>query len=181
MRDAARMICENYQSILPTSPEELLKLPGIGPATAASIAAFAFNKPTLFLETNIRTVFIYHFFHDRATITDADILPLAMQALDKNDPRKWYSALMDYGTMLKRTVGNLSKQSASYQKQTPFSGSRRQIRGKILKLLVTEKSLSVSELAARLCKAEPELVPFLLILTNEGMITKAGKIYRIAQ
>ena len=34
--------------------KELVKLPGIGPATAAGIRAFAFNLHGVYLETNVR-------------------------------------------------------------------------------------------------------------------------------
>ena len=79
-----------------------MKLPGIGKATASAIAAFAFNEPSVFIETNIRRVFIHFFFGDRENVHDAEILPLIAKTVDKSDPRQWYYALMDYGAMLKK-------------------------------------------------------------------------------
>jgi len=70
---------------------------GIGRATAASICAFAFNMPVVFIETNIRRVFIHFFFGDHETVDDTEILPVAQQALFRQDPRTWYNALMDLG------------------------------------------------------------------------------------
>ena len=104
LREAAKIIQRDYGGMVPSDTDMLRRLPGIGPATAASIAAFAYNQPTLFLETNIRTAFIHHFFNEQKVIEDAAILPLAATALDRRNPRKWYSALMDYGSMLKKKI-----------------------------------------------------------------------------
>jgi A/G-specific adenine glycosylase len=54
-----------WRRIAQTILAELRKLPGIGPNTAGSIATFAFNIPSVFIETNIRRVFLYHCFADQ--------------------------------------------------------------------------------------------------------------------
>lgn len=118
-------------------PEELERLKGIGKNTAASICAFAFNMPVVFIETNIRTVFLKHFFPYGENVHDAEILKLVEKTLDTKDPRQWYWALMDYGSYLKHTQGNLNRlQSAQYAKQSKFKGSRRELRGRIIKTLL---------------------------------------------
>lgn len=66
---------------MPRSPEALLGLPGVGPYTASAVAAFAFEEPTIFIETNIRTVFTYIFFKDRKSVSDEEILPLIARTL----------------------------------------------------------------------------------------------------
>src|ERR1700728_3957745 len=58
----AKIVTEKYGGKLPKMYEELLELPGIGPNTAGSIMAFAFNIPRAFIETNIRSVYIHFFF-----------------------------------------------------------------------------------------------------------------------
>ncbi|HEQ72341.1 MAG TPA: A/G-specific adenine glycosylase, partial [Spirochaetia bacterium] len=123
---------------IPRSEDQLAALPGIGPATARSICAFAFNRPTVFVETNIRAVFIHFFFPGAAVVTDAEILPLVEKTLNTENPREWYNALMDYGALLKKKRPGLSAQAAHYRKQTPFQGSRRQLRGAVLRLLTAE-------------------------------------------
>ncbi len=120
---------------LPRQAAELTKLPGIGPNTAAAIRAYAFNEPVVFIETNIRSVFIHNFFADDLSVTDARLYPLIEQTLDDQNPRQWYWALMDYGSYLKSKLQNPSRRSARYQKQAPFMGSRRQLRGQIIRLL----------------------------------------------
>ena len=46
----------------PRETHDLVALPGIGPATAQGIRSFAFDLPGVYLETNVRTVFLHHFF-----------------------------------------------------------------------------------------------------------------------
>lgn len=130
----AQVVMREYNGRLPDRLEELTKLPGIGPNTAGAIQAYAFNYPAVFVETNIRTVFIHHFFAREDRVTDAQIRAL-VQATLPEEPRQWYWALMDYGTYLKQAVGNTARQSASYNRQSAFEGSRRQIRGQVLRTL----------------------------------------------
>lgn len=119
----------------PAGQAELVKLPGIGSNTAGAILAYAHNEPAVFIETNIRTVYIYHFYGDRAEVDDQEIRELLDNTLDREQPREFYWALMDYGSHLKATVGNLNKVSKQYAKQSAFNGSRRQVRGAVLRAL----------------------------------------------
>ena len=167
----AQIITQEYNNILPDNPDILENFPGIGKATAGSIIAFAYNYPSIFIETNIRTVFIYFFFHNQDNIHDKQILPLIEKTLDKNNPRCWYYALMDYGVWLKKTVGNLSRKSAHYAKQSKFEGSDRQIRGQILQSLLENTEISKPVLLAQINKEEPRVTKILENLSNEGYLT----------
>jgi A/G-specific adenine glycosylase len=136
----AQHVASQYNGKLPATQDELVRLPGIGSNTAGAILVYAFDQPVVFIETNIRTVFIHHFFADHPDkIADKAIVELVQTSLpgktDEISPREWYWALMDYGTWLKQTVGNRSRASAAYAKQSTFQGSRRQIRGQVLRLL----------------------------------------------
>jgi A/G-specific adenine glycosylase len=178
LHELAKRVVAGHGGAVPDDPEALAALPGIGRATAASICAFAFNRPTLFIETNIRAVFIHFFFHDATNVPDRDILPLADAALDRKRPRDWYSALMDYGSMLKRRHPNPSRKSAHHQKQTPFEGSRRQVRGRVLKALLGEPGMSPRQLAAALGISASGLRPVIDELVREGMVrNKSGRLY----
>jgi A/G-specific adenine glycosylase len=170
LRNAARTIVEQHNGTLPDQLDQLETLPGIGPATAASITAFAFNKPVVFLETNIRTVIIYHFCKSEQAVPDSLLSEIAVCILDKKSPRQWYSALMDYGTMLKKTVGNLSRKSATYKKQSTFKGSRRELRGKVLKQLLETPKLSSVKLSEYLSEPSEKLLPVLEQLTRENIV-----------
>jgi A/G-specific adenine glycosylase len=131
----AKVLEEQYGGVVPSDPEKLIALPGIGPATAAAIGAFAFNLPGVLLETNVRSVFIHFFFPTRKKVSDSELLPLIEKSVDREQPREWYYALMDYGVMLKATSINPSRRSRHHKKQSTFKGSDRQLRGAILRSL----------------------------------------------
>ena len=179
LQKCAQRVMDEHESTLPRDPEILKTFPGIGKATAASIAAFAFNSPTVFIETNIRTVFIHHFFSDSEEVDDREILPLVEQTLDKNNPREWYSALMDYGVMLKQKHGNASVRSRQYRKQSKFEGSDRQVRGNILKLLLEESSLSSTAITRVLDQPSARIDKILKGLEKEGFLERKKKNYTL--
>lgn len=138
LQKAAIQILSEFQGRIPQTREELLTLPGIGPYTAAAILTFAFNQPVMVIETNIRTVFLYHFFPDHYQVEDGMLTPLIEATLDQHRPREWYSALMDYGSYLKQIMPNPNRRSQHYVKQSPLVGSNREVRGKILKVLAQQ-------------------------------------------
>ena len=148
--------------------------------TAAAIAAFAFDKPTVFIETNIRRVFIHFFFEGRSDVKDEEILPLVERTLDQSNPREWYYALMDYGAMLKKRPQNPNRRSAHYRKQSPFKDSNRQVRGMILKTVIRESGLSEYEIVRRLGKNREMVQKNLVELEKEGFIRRRGKRVTIA-
>lgn len=169
---------------LPGTHAELLELPGIGPNTAGSILAFAFNIPHSFIETNIRTVFIHFFFKkSHGKIHDKKLMPLIEEALKnkKNsaNPREWYYALMDYGSHLKQHEINPSRKSAHHVKQAKFKGSNRELRSHILKEILTKPKDTES-----LVKRFPDKKPAMILknisdLYKEGFIKKSGDTYAI--
>ena len=146
LKKTAHIVVNDYKGALPHTHEELCALPGIGKATASSIMAFAFNLPAVFVETNKRTVFIHFFFKNRKKVADEEILPLVEQSLYKKNPRVWYWALMDYGAMLKKSGEDKNIRSKHYKKQGRFKGSRRQKRGKILRILLDCNAMNINEL-----------------------------------
>src|SRR4029079_14525489 len=79
--------------------------------------------------------FIHHFFNDKQGITDDKLTSVVTRALPKGRAREWYSALMDYGTYLSKTVVNPNLKSKHYKKQSAFAPSLRRVRGEILKML----------------------------------------------
>lgn len=134
LHDAAQSIVRDYRGNMRRALEE--RLPGVGPYTRAAVRTFAFNEPHTMIETNIRSVYLHHFFRGKVRVHDRDIIPLIERAARDQDPRTWHWALMDYGSHLKKLHQNPTKQSAHYSVQTKFEGSLRQVRGAILKVLV---------------------------------------------
>ena len=171
---AARVTGE-YAGVLPSDVETLATFPGIGHATASSIAAFAFNLPVVFIETNIRRVFIHYFFTDTTPVRDDEILPLVAQALFRKDPRVWYWALMDLGTVLKKSVPNPNRRSVHYTKQPAFEGSDRRIRGLILKLLLSRGEMTPPAIIRELGEDRSRILKILAGLEAEGFLARKGK------
>jgi A/G-specific adenine glycosylase len=179
LKSIAERVSDEYDGILPADVEILKSFPQIGHNTASSIIAFAFNIPTVFIEVNIRRVYIYFFFPGKKSIQDRAIMPIVRKTIDSSNVRKWYYALMDYGVMLKKSHPELNKRSAHYRKQSQFKGSTREIRGKILKLLIESSNLTEDELINNL-KIEPKkLKEILKILTKEGFITQKNNRFLI--
>lgn len=173
---AAQMLIEQYNGVMPSDITKLVALPGIGKNTAGAIVAYAFNQPTIFIETNIRTVYIHYFFADTAGIDDKEILKLVSETLDTEQPRLFYWALMDYGTYLKQTQGNLNKLSNSYTKQSKFYGSKRQIRGAVIRAL-SKQPHTYEELLNTV--QDERLDTVLDDLEAESLIMKKAGIYTI--
>ena len=136
LKRLARMVTVEYGGRIPSDPDTLKRLPGIGPGTAGAIAAFAFNRRIAFIETNIRRVFIHHFFKRRGRINDAEILEKIRQTLPRRNIREWYYALMDYGASAFRGRPNPNRRSVHHVRQVPFTGSRRELRGRILAAVI---------------------------------------------
>ena len=160
---------------LPETYEELLELPGIGPNTAGSILAFAFNIPHPFIETNIRTVFIHFFFKkSRGKVHDKKLMPLIESALknpkNKKNPREWYYALMDYGSFLKQHEINPSRKSVHHIKQSTFKGSNRELRSHILKLIIKSPLQEADIIKSFPDKKSEAIVKNIADLTKEGFI-----------
>lgn len=172
---AAQQIVREHGGQLPHTSAALVSLPGVGPNTAGALAAYAFNLPAVFIETNIRTVFIHHFFAEQQGVDDHDILDFVARTLP-GDSRSWYWALMDYGTHLKQSKGNLNKLSKQYAVQSAFAGSRRQIRGQVLRLL-GDKQLGWIELSRTI--TDERLSGVLADLLAESMIEQAAGRYKL--
>ncbi len=179
IHQCAKDVMTEFDGELPHDVERLATLPGIGHATACSIAAFAFNMPVAFIETNIRRVFIHFFFKDSLSVTDREILPLVERSLDTTNPRIWYWALMDFGSALKKTVPNPNKQSAHYTRQSKFEGSDREIRGMILRSLVTNQQQDELELFRSIPVSEERLHKVIGRLEKEGFVARDGTILMI--
>jgi len=164
----------------PGTAEGLLRLPGAGPYTARAVAAFAFNAPEVFIETNIRSVFIFFFFPGVASVPDSAIAPLVRGTLDAENPRRWYYALMDYGAALKKKTPNPSRRSASYAKQSPFRGSVREARGAVLRALSSGVRSALTDIAEAEDIERERLEQAAVMLAAEGLIVEEGGAYRIA-
>jgi A/G-specific adenine glycosylase len=179
LHECAKAVTSRFNGVLPATEADLRALPGIGPYTARAVLAFAYGIALPLIETNVRTVYIHHFFPDDIDVTDAEILSYMIKTLDEKNPRDWYYALMDYGSYLKRTVGNNISKSKHYTKQSTFKGSDRQIRGAIIRLLTTEKKITHTKLLAALNFDVLRIDAQLERLMEEGLVVKGRQLYSL--
>lgn len=173
---AARQIVDHGA---PHTIDELVRLPGVGKNTAGAIMNYVYEVPTPFVETNIRTVYLYHFFDNEIDVTDHDIYELVQATIDIEHPRQWFWALMDYGTYLKREHGARLNQTRSYKKQPPLKGSVREIRGQILRAL-HETELS-PEALHQVVTVDERFTRALDGLQSDGLIASTNGMYHLAK
>ena len=96
MHECAQVLMDKYQGHFPSSREELLKLPGIGPYTASSICAFAFNRPETVVDGNVIRV-IARLYGIQTQIDKEDIYQRAQKLTSKDHAADYASAIMDLG------------------------------------------------------------------------------------
>jgi A/G-specific adenine glycosylase len=160
---------------LPQTYEALLLLPGIGPYTASAICAFAydtFSHPVL--ETNIRTALFEYFYQSEDAIHDG-LLYDTLSRLEKNKKvrslgaRNWNYALMDFGAYLKSQKISHNKKSLHHVTQSPYKGSSRELRAKVLFAITHNVALPADE----------RLASVLQELTIEKFIIIKNKKYQL--
>lgn len=145
LHDTAKMIVAEFGREFPETEEELRRLSGVGPNTAGAILAYAFNQPAVFIETNVRTVYFEHFFPEGDRVDDKQLREVVAATIDREHPREFYWALMDYGSWLKKQGAGRLQQSRHYKKQSALKGSVREVRGQIVKILA-ERDMSQENL-----------------------------------
>lgn len=191
LKRAAEQVCASGSMELPATFEELIALPGIGPATAAGVMAFAHEKPAVYVETNVRAVFLHELFPDEMSVPDADLIPYVADAADTLDPRGWNYALLDYGAALKRAGENPTRASTTYARQSKFTGSRRQKRAALVRIVLqmpagisiedASRLLDESELSAGRPAVDPALFDAIMSdLEREGFLMRDQNMLRIA-
>ena len=157
---------------IPRNPKELEQLPGIGPYTAGAIAVFAYNKKAICIETNIRRVFLHHFFPQATEASDDELVPYIEQTLPlRRDVRTWYWALMDYGSWLGNQVAqNPNRKSAHYTRQSKFEGSYRQLRGAVLRVILAHKKISPATISRFVNRPQSKVRRVIAELSQEGLL-----------
>jgi A/G-specific adenine glycosylase len=180
LRECAKAIVDRHGGNVPNDRAELIALPAIGPYTAGAIRAFAFDEPEVFIETNIRAALLHHFFPRSQKVPDTKLVPILEKSLQGiKSPRVWYSALMDYGVLIKKKHPNPSRRSKHHVKQSRFEGSLRQMRGIILRRLLAGP-IAQSALASVDAERTYHLEMALRAMEAEGLIVKKGRKWTLA-
>ncbi len=175
LHQASQKVLAEFNGKIPHDFDTLTKLPGIGKNTAGAIMVYAFNQPVVFIETNIRTVYFHHFYHDTYDlVSDKELEVLVEKTIDRENPREWYWALMDYGAHLKSTAGGQLSRSKHHVKQLPLKGSIREMRGRIIRILLAGE-LTRENLSERV-EADDRFEPALQSLLSEGMLEENGQV-----
>lgn len=176
LHEAAKTIVE--VDGFPEDEAGLVMLPGVGKNTAGAIAAYAYNQPAVFIETNVRTVYIHHFFEDSDMVDDKEIRNVLEQTIDFEYPREFYWALMDYGHWLKKQ-GVKPSRSRHHKKQSALKGSVREVRGQIIAILAKRDETEAS--LRQLLAADERFLPALDSLTRDGLVAKTDDRYHLTR
>lgn len=176
LKRACEIVEKDFKGKFPDTIAHLESLPGIGQSTRGAIMAFAYNIPTVFIETNIRAIYIHHFFPQKNKVSDKELLPIIEKTLDKHNPRDWYYALMDYGVHLKQTLPNPSRKSKHHIKQSQFKGSNREVRSKILKYIL-KQNRTKQEIIKFIGKTPHNVSKNISDLVKEGFIHQKDLLY----
>lgn len=179
LHESTKMIVNKFGGQFPQTKEELMTLPGVGPNTAGAILAYSFNQSTVFIETNIRSVYIHHFFEDGEKVSDAQLRELVEQTMDQEHPREFYQALMDYGSELKRQGHGRLAQSKHYKKQSKLQGSVREVRGQIIKLLSTGDLTQIA--MTEELHVDERFDQALQGLQKDGLVTKTKNYFHLTK
>lgn len=162
----------------PQTEKELMTLPGIGKYTANAVLCFAFLEQVAVVDTNVRKVIIIEILRGHK-VSETKIETIAKQLVPKGKAYEWNQALMDYASAL------LKDKKIAIPKQSPFKGSDRYYRAKILRLLLEKKMLKKSALGKLLreefsSEYDDWLLKLLLKMQKERLIDMSDTDIQIA-
>lgn len=191
---AARIVVEEHGGRVPTDPEVLRKLPGVGPHTAAAVASIAEGLPFSAREVNVRRVVgRVGFGAGSAPVVAVDAT--ADRWLDRDDPGAWNQALMDLGREHCRAVPQCegcplrrwcratregAPARSSPRPQGVFEGSTRQARGRIVDVLRRQPIATPSALADATDCSKDRVDAALETLVLDGLVERAGRSFALA-
>ena len=98
----ARIVVDEHGGVIPSDPDVLVKLPGIGPYTAGAVACFAYEKDVPFFDTNMHRVLHRVFFGPDVPEPAAkakDVLGLAADLVPPGAGWTWNQAVMEFGAL----------------------------------------------------------------------------------
>ena len=183
---SARRIIRDHEGLVPTAPEDLRTLPGVGPYTAAAVASIAFGVPTPALDTNVaRVVARARLGAEVHEVPRARVKQAAAEWIDLKDPGSWNQSLMDLGREVCKPIPrcevcplsgscpfrSLGREGRpSPRRQPPFDGSFRQVRGAVIRALRDRPWASVGALARDSGEAVDRVAGAVRALARDGLV-----------
>jgi len=186
LSEAARTIALVYAGRVPSAPETLRTLPGVGPYTAAAVASIAFDEPVPALDTNVaRVVARARLGAEPHEMPRSRLREAAAEWLDRKRPGAWNQALMDLGREVCRPLPRCGicplSESCTFRRsgieprrpprrQPPFPGSFRRVRGAVVRALRNHSSLSIQSLARESGEPSERVMEAIRALAREGLV-----------
>lgn len=163
LHTAAEQVVEEFDGEFPEEPDALQELQGVGPYTANAVASFAFNNGNAVVDTNVKRV-LYRVFD--VPDDDSRFENAAQSLMPEGESRVWNNAIMELGGVVCTKTPRcdaagcpLRGWCSAYETgdftapdvptQPTFKGSRRQKRGRVIRVLREYEELSLSELGPR--------------------------------
>ena len=102
LHKTARILVEEFDGEVPSDPEVLVKLPGVGPYTAGAVACFAFERDAHFVDTNARRVLHRLFFGPdvpEPAVSEGELMRLAEAMVPRGRGWQWGQAVIEFGAL----------------------------------------------------------------------------------
>jgi A/G-specific adenine glycosylase len=199
LHGAARTIRDELKGEVPSSVSELLRLPGVGEYTAHAVASFAFNERVAVLDTNVGRVLARAVAN--ATLRPVAARTMASALLPRNDVAAFNQSMLDLGARFCKSSPlcdacpvarhcrwrqeggpDPAPTSAGVSRPQPaFSGSNRQLRGRVLASLRHSPSTK-RELDSLFSDVEPDRRDQILEgLVADGLIVRNRSSIQLAE
>jgi len=166
LHEAARQVRDEHGGDFPTDPEGLQELMGVGPYTANAVASFAFNNGDAVVDTNVKRV-LYRAFAEIHNADDPDYETVANSLMPAGESRIWNNAIMELGGVACGKKPRCDEAGCPWREwchayqtgdftapdvptQPSFEGSRRQFRGRIVRLLGEHDEMELDTLGHRI-------------------------------
>jgi len=165
LHEAAGQVTDEYGGQFPVEPDELAELMGVGPYTANAVASFAFNNGDAVVDTNVKRV-LHRAFAEVRNADDPDYETVANALMPAGESRIWNNASMELGGVACGKKPRCDEAGCPWREwchayrtgdftapdvptQPSFEGSRRQFRGRVIRLLGEHDEMDLDTLGHR--------------------------------
>ena len=153
-------------------------LPGVGAYTKNAILSFAYGDSVLAIDTNLQRIIIRYFGIDNTKDYVRNYSNLLLENINSADINQ---AFMDFGSSIctssnaKCGICPLETNCKKYFPNSKnsinkFKGSNRELRGKIIRLLLEENQISVKEVEKKTREDESKIITAITGLKNDGLL-----------